>query len=59
MHSLSAVGAVEIPAVQLAHAGQYTCVARNAAGSAHRHTTLHVQGKLGKENAFCQKTLPV
>eukprot|EP00076_Gallus_gallus_P024039 XP_015146078.1 hemicentin-1 isoform X10 [Gallus gallus] len=36
-------GAVEIPAVQLAHAGQYTCVARNAAGSAHRHTTLHVQ----------------
>uniref|UniRef100_A0A8C2UJN2 Hemicentin-1 n=1 Tax=Coturnix japonica TaxID=93934 RepID=A0A8C2UJN2_COTJA len=38
-------GAVEIPAVQLAHAGRYTCVARNTAGSAHKHTTLHVQGK--------------
>ncbi|XP_072199268.1 hemicentin-1 isoform X3 [Excalfactoria chinensis] len=36
-------GAVEIPAVQLAHAGRYTCVARNTAGSAHKHTTLHVQ----------------
>ncbi|XP_068809627.1 hemicentin-1 isoform X4 [Struthio camelus] len=36
-------GAVEIPAAQLAHAGRYTCVARNAAGSAHRHVTLHVQ----------------
>uniref|UniRef100_A0A8C4U7D5 Hemicentin-1 n=1 Tax=Falco tinnunculus TaxID=100819 RepID=A0A8C4U7D5_FALTI len=36
-------GAVEIPAAQLAHGGQYTCVARNAAGSAHRHATLHVQ----------------
>lgn len=46
MHSLSAVGAVEIPAVQLAHAGRYTCVARNTAGSAHRHATLHVHGKV-------------
>ncbi|XP_010130628.1 PREDICTED: hemicentin-1, partial [Buceros rhinoceros silvestris] len=36
-------GAVEIPAAQLAHAGRYTCVAQNAAGSAHRHATLHVQ----------------
>ncbi|NXB77102.1 HMCN1 protein, partial [Donacobius atricapilla] len=36
-------GAVEIPAAQLAHGGRYTCVARNAAGSAHRHVTLHVQ----------------
>uniref|UniRef100_A0A8B9ER49 Hemicentin-1 n=1 Tax=Anser cygnoides TaxID=8845 RepID=A0A8B9ER49_ANSCY len=36
-------GAVEIPAAQLVHAGRYTCVARNAAGSAHRHATLHVQ----------------
>ncbi|NXL89730.1 HMCN1 protein, partial [Alectura lathami] len=36
-------GAIEIPAAQLAHAGRYTCVARNAAGSAHRHATLHVQ----------------
>uniref|UniRef100_A0A663M826 Hemicentin 1 n=1 Tax=Athene cunicularia TaxID=194338 RepID=A0A663M826_ATHCN len=36
-------GAVEIPAAQLVHAGRYTCVARNAAGSAHRHVTLHIQ----------------
>ncbi|NWV42606.1 HMCN1 protein, partial [Grantiella picta] len=36
-------GAVEIPSAQLAHGGKYTCVARNAAGSAHRHVTLHVQ----------------
>uniref|UniRef100_A0A8C3XYG7 Hemicentin-1 n=1 Tax=Catharus ustulatus TaxID=91951 RepID=A0A8C3XYG7_CATUS len=36
-------GAVEIPSAQLAHGGRYTCVARNAAGSAHRHITLHVQ----------------
>ncbi|XP_066048296.1 hemicentin-1 [Chamaea fasciata] len=36
-------GAVEIPSAQLAHGGRYTCVARNAAGSAHRHVTLHVQ----------------
>ncbi|KAM4896067.1 hemicentin-1 [Sylvia borin] len=36
-------GAVEIPSAQLAHGGRYTCMARNAAGSAHRHVTLHVQ----------------
>ncbi|NWT15620.1 HMCN1 protein, partial [Vireo altiloquus] len=36
-------GTVEIPSAQLAHGGKYTCVARNAAGSAHRHVTLHVQ----------------
>ncbi|XP_004688211.1 PREDICTED: hemicentin-1 [Condylura cristata] len=36
-------GAIEIFATQLNHAGRYTCVARNAAGSAHRHATLHVQ----------------
>lgn len=47
MFSISDVGAVEIPAAQLVHAGRYTCVARNAAGSAHRHATLHVQGKMG------------
>uniref|UniRef100_A0A8C3N479 Hemicentin-1 n=1 Tax=Geospiza parvula TaxID=87175 RepID=A0A8C3N479_GEOPR len=41
--ALSAPGAVEIPSAQLAHGGRYTCVARNAAGSAHRHVTLHVQ----------------
>ncbi|XP_012591877.2 hemicentin-1 [Microcebus murinus] len=36
-------GAIEIFATQLHHAGRYTCVARNAAGSVHRHVTLHVQ----------------
>ncbi|KFO28580.1 Hemicentin-1 [Fukomys damarensis] len=36
-------GAIEIFATQLNHAGRYTCVARNAAGSAHRHVTLFVQ----------------
>ncbi|XP_011246353.1 hemicentin-1 isoform X3 [Mus musculus] len=36
-------GAIEIPTTQLNHAGRYTCVARNAAGSAHRHVTLRVQ----------------
>ncbi|XP_036351171.2 hemicentin-1 [Ochotona princeps] len=36
-------GAIEIFATQLSHAGRYTCMARNAAGSAHRHVTLRVQ----------------
>ncbi|XP_073903349.1 hemicentin-1 isoform X3 [Castor canadensis] len=36
-------GAIEISATQLNHAGRYTCIARNAAGSAYRHVTLHVQ----------------
>uniref|UniRef100_H0XAK9 Hemicentin 1 n=1 Tax=Otolemur garnettii TaxID=30611 RepID=H0XAK9_OTOGA len=36
-------GAIEIFAAQLNHAGRYTCVARNSAGSVHRHVTLHVQ----------------
>ncbi|CAO2637185.1 Hmcn1, partial [Lemmus lemmus] len=30
-------GAIEIFSTQLNHAGRYTCLARNAAGSAHRH----------------------
>ncbi|XP_025019182.1 hemicentin-1 [Python bivittatus] len=36
-------GAINISSAQLDHAGKYTCTARNAAGSAHRHITLHVQ----------------
>lgn len=51
--ALSAPGAVEIPSAQLAHGGRYTCVARNAAGSAHRHVTLHVQGKLEADAQGC------
>lgn len=51
--ALCAPGAVEIPSAQLAHGGRYTCVARNAAGSAHRHVTLHVQGKLEAEEQGC------
>ncbi|KAM9212162.1 hemicentin-1 [Dugong dugon] len=36
-------GTIEIFATQLDHAGRYACIARNAAGSAHRRVTLHVQ----------------
>nr|XP_033816119.1 hemicentin-1 isoform X1 [Geotrypetes seraphini] len=36
-------GTIEITAAQLDQAGRYTCVARNAAGSAQRHVTLRVQ----------------
>ncbi|XP_069890339.1 hemicentin-1 [Dipodomys merriami] len=36
-------GTIEISATQLNHAGRYTCIAKNTAGSAHRHVSLHVQ----------------
>ncbi|XP_078498867.1 hemicentin-1 [Lissotriton helveticus] len=36
-------GTIEIISTQLEHAGKYTCVARNPAGSAHRHVILRVQ----------------
>ncbi|MGH0125472.1 UNVERIFIED_CONTAM: hypothetical protein FKN15_054569 [Acipenser sinensis] len=36
-------GPIEISTAQLSHTGRYTCVARNAAGSAHRHVHLTVQ----------------
>ncbi|XP_006907796.1 hemicentin-1 isoform X1 [Pteropus alecto] len=42
-YRIQSSGAIEISATQLNHAGRYTCIARNAAGSAHRHVTLRVQ----------------
>ncbi|XP_023195302.1 hemicentin-1 [Xiphophorus maculatus] len=36
-------GQVQIPAAQLSHAGRYTCMAKNIAGSTHRHVQLTVQ----------------
>ncbi|XP_030626728.1 hemicentin-1 [Chanos chanos] len=36
-------GPLEIASAELTHSGRYTCVARNAAGSAHRHVQLTVQ----------------
>lgn len=38
-------GAVEISSAELSHTGRYSCTARNAAGSTHRHVQLTVQGK--------------
>lgn len=38
-------GPVEITSAELSHAGRYSCTAKNAAGSTHRHVQLTVQGK--------------
>lgn len=38
-------GPVEITSAELSHAGRYSCTAKNAAGSTHRHVMLIVQGK--------------
>uniref|UniRef100_A0A4W3JWV4 Hemicentin 1 n=1 Tax=Callorhinchus milii TaxID=7868 RepID=A0A4W3JWV4_CALMI len=38
-------GTIEISAAQLRHTGKYICTATNAAGSAHRHVNLRVQGR--------------
>ncbi|XP_068563703.1 hemicentin-1 [Cebidichthys violaceus] len=42
-YSILPTGPVEIPSAQLSHAGRYSCTAKNAAGSTHRHVQLTVQ----------------
>lgn len=37
-------GPLEITSAELSHTGRYTCTAKNAAGSTHRHVQLTVQG---------------
>lgn len=37
-------GPLEITSAELSHTGRYTCTAKNAAGSTHRHMQLTVQG---------------
>lgn len=38
-------GSVEISSAELSHAGRYSCMAKNAAGSTQLHVQLTVQGK--------------
>ncbi|XP_028442534.1 hemicentin-1 isoform X1 [Perca flavescens] len=42
-YSILSTGPVEIISAELSHAGRYSCTARNAAGSTHRHVQLTVQ----------------
>ncbi|XP_068599564.1 hemicentin-1 [Brachionichthys hirsutus] len=42
-YSILPTGPVEITSAELTHAGRYSCTARNAAGSTHRHVQLIVQ----------------
>lgn len=43
-------GPVEITSAELSHAGRYSCTAKNAAGSTHRHVQLTVQGECGSKH---------
>uniref|UniRef100_UPI0037E9B6AB hemicentin-1 n=1 Tax=Semicossyphus pulcher TaxID=241346 RepID=UPI0037E9B6AB len=42
-YNILPTGPVEITSAELSHAGRYSCTARNAAGSTHRHVQLTVQ----------------
>ncbi|XP_032380766.1 hemicentin-1 isoform X2 [Etheostoma spectabile] len=42
-YSILPTGPIEIISAELSHAGRYSCTARNAAGSTHRHVQLTVQ----------------
>ncbi|XP_019904855.2 hemicentin-1 isoform X2 [Esox lucius] len=42
-YSILPSGPLEITSAELSHTGHYSCVAENAAGSAHRHVQLTVQ----------------
>ncbi|CAB1323870.1 unnamed protein product, partial [Coregonus sp. 'balchen'] len=42
-YNILSSGPVEITSSELSHSGRYSCVAKNAAGSAHRHVQLTVQ----------------
>ncbi|KAI3368574.1 hypothetical protein L3Q82_025583, partial [Scortum barcoo] len=42
-YSILPTGPIEITSAELSHAGRYSCTAKNAAGSTHRHVQLTVQ----------------
>ncbi|XP_031431207.1 LOW QUALITY PROTEIN: hemicentin-1 [Clupea harengus] len=42
-YSILPSGPLQISSAELSHSGRYSCIARNAAGSAHRHVHLSVQ----------------
>ncbi|XP_033937393.1 hemicentin-1 [Pseudochaenichthys georgianus] len=42
-YSILPTGPVEITSAELSHSGRYSCTAKNAAGSTHRHVQLTVQ----------------
>lgn len=46
-------GALEIGQALPIHTGRYTCAARNAAGMAHKHVVLTVQGKRPRARQPC------